>query len=491
MSDVTFDHGTSFEQGEISGNLRLGRFEAQYEELFAEVIEDGIITAEERARLDRAAQAMGLEPLRLRRLEDALEAAYEARHRVKIRRDDLDEPAPASIAPLAPATDPRVQALERRIAQLQARVVELEKELEAAHELASLEVDISDVAAVRHAQDDDPDELLRALRTNPRDPATLHALYRVWTTRGERDRALTTAEVLVHLDHATSDERAFFDTHEPKGLIQPTTSLTQEGWRRSLFHPDEEILTGEIFAVVTSAVLLGRVSALRRDKQLLVMDPGKRHDPKTSTVQAVRCFSWGAAILGLPCPQLFADPDFLGGAEMVAGLPPVTRLGKLALSGRSANELAFLAGAHLAWYREEHFVRVLIPSIVDLEDVFLSALLIGNPGIPLTPEVRRRVEPIARAIEPILEPQVIDRLRGSFLRFVEQGGRTNLQRWATAADKTSFRAGHLLSGRLDVSLRMVDLLAKDRAAEITEDLLAFTTSDRHAALRRQLGVALA
>lgn len=74
MSDSSndFQYASSFEQGELSGNLHLGKFEAQYEEIFAEVIEDGIITPEERARLDRAADALGLDRERLRRLEQAL-----------------------------------------------------------------------------------------------------------------------------------------------------------------------------------------------------------------------------------------------------------------------------------------------------------------------------------------------------------------------------------------------------------------------------------
>ena len=42
--DVTFEHGAEFEAGEVSGNVRLGKFESYYEALFAEVIEDGIIT---------------------------------------------------------------------------------------------------------------------------------------------------------------------------------------------------------------------------------------------------------------------------------------------------------------------------------------------------------------------------------------------------------------------------------------------------------------
>ena len=135
-----------------------------------------------------------------------------------------------------------------------------------------------------------------------------------------------------------------------------------------------------------------------------------------------------------------AQQCFPGAAEMVPGVPPSTRLGQKVLSGRSALELAFVAGRHLAWFREERFVRLLVPTLADLEDLFLAALHIGNPGLPLGADVKRRIEPLSNAIEPILEPQQIDRLRGYFLRFVEDGGRTNLQRWATAADRTAARA---------------------------------------------------
>ena len=51
--------------------------------------------------------------------------------------------------------------------------------------------------------------------------------------------------------------------------------------------------------VIVSAVLLGRVAALRRDKQLPALDPARKQDPAQSTLQGVRCFSWAASILGM------------------------------------------------------------------------------------------------------------------------------------------------------------------------------------------------
>ena len=256
----------------------------------------------------------------------------------------------------------------------------------------------------------------------------------------------------------------------------------------SALHPDEEVLTGEIFAVIVSAVLLGRVAAMRRDKQLPVLDPARKQDPAVSTLQGVRCFSWAASILRMRAPALYADPDYAGLVEMVPGVPPSTRLGQKALSGRSPQELAFVAGRHLAWYREERFVRLLVPQIADLEDLFLAALVIGNPGIPMRADTKRRVSALGDAIQPLLEPVQVDRLRGAFLRFVEEGGRTNLQRWASAADRTAARAGLLLSDDLRASAAMLEAEDAGAARERIDDLIVFVASDRYANLRKQIGL---
>jgi hypothetical protein len=487
-----FEHSSSFDAGQVGGHVHVGRFEAAYEELFAEALEDGVITAEERHRLDRAVQDLGLDGARIGELERALTSAYETRHRMPVRRDDagLADEAPASLAPLDASRDPRLAALQRRIAQLEARVVELTQELEEARANVAVEVDFSGVDTTPAHEAEDVDEIFRRVRHAPREVVSLRALLRASERTGDTDRAHNVAHALVFLGAATPEEKKLYEAHKTEGLLRPSAALDRDGWKHLLFHPDEEILAGEIFSAVVPAVLLGRVAALRHARALPALDPAKRADPKTTTIQAARCFAWAASILGMPTPPLYTDPAFAGLCELLPGVPPASRLGKLALSGRSPEELAFVAGQHLSFYREEHFIRLLLPSLFDVEDVFLAALTIGNPGLPLSPEVKRRVAPIAQALEPMLEASQIDRLRGHFLRFVEEGGRTNLNRWTAAADKTACRAGLLLCNSLWAAQKMLEVAGGDERDAKLDDLVVFLASDRCSKLRRRIGVSV-
>jgi hypothetical protein len=194
-------------------------------------------------------------------------------------------------------------------------------------------------------------------------------------------------------------------------------------------------------------------------------------------------------VLSLPVPPLFLEKDRDGGYEHIPGVPPVTVIGKNVLSGRTQLEHAFLVGRHLSWYRQEHFLKTMFSAVPDLEDLFLAALTIGNPGLPIAEEMKRRVAPIAAAIEPVLEPQQKDALRGHFLRFVEEGGRTNLQRWSLATDKTACRAGLVLSNDLSTAFSLLEP-EEGKHGELARDLVAYATSDRYFQLRRQIGIAV-
>lgn len=495
--------GSDFSASVPTGGLGLGFLESQYEELFAEVLEDGTITSEERDRLAKAAQNLGLDPDRLARLEEAMTTAYETHHRTRIVKS-TPEGAHASLAPLpvapplgsavtgasgAPATSGEIAQLRFENTQLRERVAQLEAELEQARAAVNVEVDLGDLESHAAASGDDPADIWKQIRRDPLRPDAYRALRACYSARGEHDGVFLASQALVALGHATSEDVATHERHRTHGLIAARTSVDAITWDDCLFHPEEDRITGAIFSIIAPAVLIGRVTTLRRDGKLRLPVPDKKQDPATSTVMAARAVGWAATLLGLPCPGVFIDKDDDGEFLHNPGVPPTTRLGRQALSGRSAPELAFLVGRHLTGYRGEHFVRTLFSATEDLEDLFLAALLLANPTLPLTGGVRARVEPLARAIAPLLEPLQLDALRGYYLRFAEEGGRTNLQRWGSAVDKTAQRVGLGLSQDLGSCLGWLTG-TEGPSGPLAQDLLAFSTSDRFLLLRRRLGLAV-
>jgi hypothetical protein len=445
-----------------TGSLRLGPFERLYESLFADALEGGEISAEERERLNLAADALGLDASRVARLEAALLDAWES----QIAETLVDPRSQVHADPDGPA--------ERAAAGASS-------------------------AAPSIPYDDDAPTLARASQSGPpgqrRRRATaevsfreLHARFEVAARDGALDDQCRIAEVLVVRGAATAEQHAVWEEHRRPGPIQPVRPLTADSWTALLTHPDQDRTTSEVFGVIASAALVGRVSAMRRDGTLPKVDPEAYQNPLTSSISAVRAIAWAAATLGVRTPPTYVSPELDAGFEILTVVPPSTRVGARALTGLPPAQLAFACGRHLTWYREEQFICTLVPSVAYLETIFYAALLLGAPSLALPEDVRERARVFAQAIVPCLEPAQMEKLRRLVARFLARGGRTNLKRWARAAEWTACRTGLLLCGELQTA---ADALANEPGGEarITQ-LETFWASKEAGALRQQLGVAL-
>ncbi|MBN4059156.1 hypothetical protein JYT22_00720 [Endomicrobium sp. AH-315-J14] len=335
-----------------------------------------------------------------------------------------------------------------------------------------------------------PAEIHRIVRMNPRDAEILRVLWSALQRDDDLDRRWCIAATLVYLGEANDEELAMYVEHTQAGLVRPSRAINEDEWMELLRHPEEDALTGEILASVARAVLLGPLNTIRGMVKDPELDPSQRVDPKTSTLQAARCFSWAAAILGVKVPPLYAVPTFPGAFAMVPLTAPAFKLGKDALVGRSGKELAFIAGRALSWYRKEHILGKVAMSVPMLEDVFVASLMIGNPGLPITPEIKKRVQPLTAAISPLLDADVIERLQLCFGRFVEHGGRTNLVDWLEGADRTAACTGLLLCNDLTSAEKMLELEDKSRLEDRMNELLVFFTADRCSLLRKRIGLAI-
>jgi hypothetical protein len=566
MSEDSFIHDeATFDPVETPSGVEVNEAEAQYAELFREVIWDGMISAEERDRLNEAAKLFGLSAERVTKMEEALTAAYEAQHRVRVvdaTEADGSAGEEQPIAPLAASKDPRFQALQRRITVVETRNEELRQEnvelreragkledfvarlqlaleqnveqLEQAKERLSSEGTAEPSDEGEGAEGDgesgpprvsgllrprtmgdsfmrvptspagdkpsgeagtapsrlDPTEIHRRVRNNPRDATLLRSLYAALQRADDLDRRWCIAHVLTYLGEANDEERALYEKHAPQHVVRPSRAVNKDEWSELLMHPDQDRLTGEILSDVAPAVLLGQMSALRKEGLSAPPDGAQEIDPRQSKLQPVRSLVWAAAFLGLKTPAVTIAPDEDSLIELDLVPKPLTRLGKQALVGRSSRELAFMAGWHLSWYRGEHILGKLTGSTRQLEDVFLAALMIGNPGLPMTDEVKRRVEPLARTIAPLLDTTAIEKLREYFAVFVEQGGRTNLGRWRRAADQTAACTGLLLANDLSAAEAILKLDDENKLAERMNELLVYFTAGRCSLLRKRIGIAI-
>ncbi len=508
-----FRFAPSFHYVGDTGTFRASDFEAEYARLFSEALDAGPISAGERQRLDLAASALCLPVERIEQIEAALRAAVEAK--ASITRTGLD---PIATAPYGALTDTgqmpsmRVPAAAREPSPTPADETPPDGAL-ALHDTGET-ADGLDTGETFDGESSTEDEGPPTLRTGPNAPVTsdapsvathpsgipavrgawseeeeLHERFMMKRLEGGLDEQYCTAAVLVRRGLANVEENELYRACRTGLVPNPAAPLTLASWLGLLAHPQQDRTTSEILGCIAPAALLARVSAMRIDGVLPKLDPKKVQDPATTTVSAARALGWCAATLGLTQPLTYVDPDAPSGFEVLPTIPPATRIGREMLAGKSAVELAFHGARHLTWYREEYFICTLVPALTQLEDVFLAALLLGDPTLDFPPGTYERAALNRDALAPLLEPARVARLGELVARFLDEGGRTNLQRWARSAELTACRAGLLLSGDLETAAQIVlrEPLGSQRLAELE----SFWASDAATELRRELGIALA
>ncbi|MBI4954800.1 MAG: hypothetical protein HY908_22450 [Myxococcales bacterium] len=537
----SFVHDPSnFEPAAEPSGLALDDAESRYGALYSEAIAAGPLGPEKRSELASTAASLGLDAARVARIEQALAASREAQSRPAA----LEAPRgrAATLAPFDAADDQRMALLQARITLLEEELAKARGEVQSLTEqnakldqmlhdfqdavtrsvspavaaaldplrVAGLSPDVTrpasgdepSPASRRAIRRGDPALIHRELRSTPRDVELLHALYRSLGRADDLDRRFCIASALVHLGKANDEEREIWATHAHAGLVRPKRAVNEDEWNELLLHPAQDRLTGAILADVAVAALLGQLTALKGQGKRPALDPAYKVDPAKTTSDAARSVAWAAAVLGLRVPPIYVAPGEAFAIELVLGQAPSTRIGTK-LFGRTPRELAFVAGRHMCWYRREHVVAKLVPERRQLEDLFLAALMLGNPGMPITQAVKTRIEPVARAMAPLVDKPTLERLAGHFAAFVEQGGRTNLFRWLDTVDASAACAGLLLSGDLAAAHAMLELEESDapapadpalgpapRLEERIDELLVYITAHRFSLLRKRIGVAV-
>ncbi|MBX3191757.1 MAG: tetratricopeptide repeat protein [Labilithrix sp.] len=337
-------------------------------------------------------------------------------------------------------------------------------------------------------------EHAQVLQKDPLRVDPYRSLYKLALKMHDYDRAWCMCSALAFLHKADEEEQRFFEDYRPRGMIQVKSRLDNEQWVKNLFHKDENIFIGKIFEMVTPAAIVAKTQALAKAKQLPALDRRFKQDPATSTVTFAKTFGWAAQVLGIQLPELYVRNDVPGALIAVPSRPPASVAGQSVLTGYSPQELTFIVGKHLSYYRGEHYIKNLFPTLGELKVVMFSAIKIIQPDFAVPAEMAQAVNTTASELVKYMQPVERDSLRLVVQKFIEDGAKADLKRWMQAVDVSAARAGLLLCADLEIAKKIIaaepQLPGDLSPPEKLKELIVFSVSEQYLALRKALGIAI-
>jgi tetratricopeptide (TPR) repeat protein len=334
----------------------------------------------------------------------------------------------------------------------------------------------------------------QVLQKDPLRVDPYRALYKLALKMHDYDRAWCMCAALAFLHKADEEEQRFFEDYRPRGMIQVKSRLDNEQWVKNLFHKEENIFIGKIFEMVTPAAIVAKTQALAKAKQLPALDRRFKQDPATSTVTFAKTFGWAAQVLGIQLPDLYVRNDVPGALVAVPSRPPASVAGQSVLTGYTPQELTFIVGKHLSYYRGEHYIKNLFPTLGELKVVFFSAIKIIQPEFNVPPEMAQAVNMTASEFVKYMQPVERDSLRLVVQKFIEDGAKADLKRWMQSVDVSGARAGLLLCADLEIAKKIIaaepQLPGDLPPADKLKELIVFSVSEQYLALRKALGIAI-
>ncbi len=317
------------------------------------------------------------------------------------------------------------------------------------------------------------------------------SLSRLFMEAGNVDRGYCACSALVALGEADLEEQLMFAQHRPETLPTATSSLNDEAWLQLL--PDTHPGVLDQLAIAIENVAF---DAWYDSGGGTSMPPvGEKVNPQKTTVSAARCFTWAAQLLGLPEPDIYLQPAQLRvGMRILPKRKLSIELGHPVLTGWGMGDLAFLAAHHLSYTRPGWRIIALLGSRDEVRSLLMAGMSVARPDVPGLAEIGSRAREFAQQIEGRMSEDT----RASVGAIVEQlmgdGGALDVFAWLRSVEETAGRAGLLASGNVTVAANVLAIAGASpggqSAAERARGLLAFCVSERHAALRQWLGVAV-
>ncbi|MDP3274981.1 MAG: protein kinase [Deltaproteobacteria bacterium] len=281
--------------------------------------------------------------------------------------------------------------------------------------------------------------------------------------------------------------RAFLAANPPPAPIIPRGHLDESAWLNALLpDPPRNAPISRLFSLLCGPIH----QAISVSPTALGLSERERVDPMTSAASVLRTtrplHQWmlhaAAAFDVASMPTLYFRSAQTQLLQCMSTEPWAASLGApLTRENFSPSALAALAGRHIALYRPEHFLRVVLPSLDALQSMFVAARSIA----------RNQALTIEGPIEAALRQKfATDSARQKLLQLIEPCDGAELSLWARAAGVASVRAGLLLCGDLLESASTlahhpgVETLSSE--SDLRSAMVDFALTPEFARLRRTL-----
>ncbi|MBW2731252.1 MAG: tetratricopeptide repeat protein, partial [Deltaproteobacteria bacterium] len=317
------------------------------------------------------------------------------------------------------------------------------------------------------------------------------ALRKIYMDGKQYDKAWCMCSTLSFLKKASAEEQQFYEQYRQRGFVRAKARMTDEMWRRDVFHPDEDLFVGTIFAAV--APLVAQMTAQPHKKYGLKKK--EKLDLQNNQLLFAKVFNYATSVLNVVQADLYLRHQQPTGLQMAhtTELPSFV-VGQDLLQGRPEKELAFAVAKELTNLRTEHFLRRVLHGAGQLKTVLFAALKMCNNEFPVPPAEDAAVKKTIKDVRDRMHPGQLETLAGVVQRFLARGGQVDLKRWLSGVEQTCSRVGFILCNDLEVAAKMVmtepatvgSLPPKERVKE----LVLYSVSEEYFRVRSELGLTI-
>ncbi|MDJ0762320.1 MAG: tetratricopeptide repeat protein [Myxococcota bacterium] len=328
------------------------------------------------------------------------------------------------------------------------------------------------------------------IQKNPYRVDSYKALRKMYFENRQYDKAWCLCATLAFLKKADAEEQQFYEQYRTRGMVRAQARLDKERWLKDLFHPTESVYVGKIFELVTRAVRSLKVQPIKA----FGLKKGQKR-PANDTMTFSKTFFYAAQVLNIPVvPDLYVQEDKAGGLRFALTDPMSTACGASLLSGYSPQDLLFIVGKHLTYYRPEHYIRWVLPTHGELKILLLAAVKIGAPDFELPQDKTGVLAQYVKVLKERLSPLEVESIRKVVKRYVQSGEITDIKKWINAVELTCCRAGFILANDMEVAARMIQAesgsVDEIPPKEKIKELVLFSVSEEYFRLRESLGITI-